>query len=101
MTGGQFDEDAVKLLFSAIIPFARQAWVADALCAQVGPDPWFPTLGGNTIPARKICKRCTAELECAQWALANPNEKGVWGAMSEETRESVRAQQRARLEDAA
>ncbi|MDQ3885564.1 MAG: WhiB family transcriptional regulator [Actinomycetota bacterium] len=34
------------------------AWVADALCAEVDPELWYPDKGGSTWPARRICQRC-------------------------------------------
>lgn len=40
-------------------------WMTDALCAQIGPDLWFPETG-STAAADRICARCPVRLDCLQ-----------------------------------
>jgi hypothetical protein len=44
-------------------------WMADALCAEVDTDVFFPDQGGTARPALEICARCTVRLECLRYAL--------------------------------
>ena len=39
-------------------------WRAEALCAQVGGDIWFPPKGASVTAARNICARCKVQAEC-------------------------------------
>jgi len=46
-----------------------------------------------TEEAKSICATCPYMEECAAYALSNPEEKGVWGGMSEEDRRQFRRRQ--------
>lgn len=47
-------------------------WNTDALCAEVGPAIFMPTVyQDRTVAAAKsICRRCEAETDCLNAALA-------------------------------
>lgn len=49
------------------------AWHDEALCAQIGPDLWIPTVVGHSLVAplegKKICLSCPVRTECADEAL--------------------------------
>lgn len=44
-------------------------WTRDALCAQTDPDMFFPDKGGDTRPAKAVCRRCPVTAECLDYAL--------------------------------
>ena len=67
-------------------------WAADALCAQVDPDLWFPMPGGSNRDAKAICRRCPVQAECLEYGMTDPH--GIYGGMSESERTKIR---RARL----
>lgn len=81
-------------------------WRNRAACRSEDPDLFFPI--GNTGPAllqtedaKSVCRRCDSVDRCLQWALETGQDHGVWGAMSEDDRRSLkqrttRANQRAR-----
>ncbi|CAG7844815.1 Transcriptional regulator WhiB [Pseudoclavibacter triregionum] len=66
------------------------AWQADALCAQVDPEAFFPEKGGSTRDAKRICSSCEVRAECLEWALENDERFGIWGGLSERERRKLR-----------
>ncbi|WP_438939617.1 WhiB family transcriptional regulator [Catenulispora pinisilvae] len=74
-------------------------WVQQGACRTSEPELFFPiTPPGYTRPkqqlteAKAVCHRCPVIESCRKWALAHPRmaQYGVWGAMSEEERRTVR-----------
>ena len=65
------------------------AWYADALCAQIDTDGFFPDKGGTTREAKKICGMCPVEARCLQYALDNHERHGIWGGKSERERRAL------------
>jgi WhiB family redox-sensing transcriptional regulator len=75
-------------------------WRDDALCRR-SPDlqTFFPL--GTTAPARATTERaktfcgfCPVRQACAQWALTENMEFGVWGGLDEDERRSIRRHHR-------
>lgn len=71
-------------------------WYADAVCASVGDDYWFPEKGGTTRHAMKVCATCPVASLCLEWALNNGERYGVWGGMSEKDRRKLGSRRRCR-----
>ena len=79
-------------------------WRHRAICRDEDPELFFPV--GNSGPAllqiaeaKAVCQRCPVTSECLAWALEAGQDAGVWGAMSEDERRSLkrrRARARAR-----
>jgi hypothetical protein len=44
-------------------------WIADAVCTSTDPEAFFPEKGGSTREAKAICRSCTVQAECLDWAL--------------------------------
>lgn len=76
-------------------------WVADALCAQVDPEMFFPSKssprdsvsegpGNTSIEAKAVCRKCTVSAECLEYALANDEPHGIWGGLSERERRRLK-----------
>jgi hypothetical protein len=66
-----------------------------ALCATQGhPDDWHPPSGGAGVAiaerAKTVCRQCPSLKECRDYALANPEVKGVWGGLSGHERKAMR-----------
>lgn len=66
------------------------AWQSDALCAQTGPEAFFPEKGGSTRDAKKICKSCAVTVACLHYALDNDERFGIWGGLNEKERAALR-----------
>lgn len=68
-------------------------WMGDALCAQVGPDLFFPEVPGQNVQkARTICGRCPVLAQCEEHAralegnAAAARRHGAWGGRSPKER---------------
>ena len=55
------------------------AWMNDALCAEVGPAPFFPKKGESPDDALIICGSCDVRAACLRYALDKELNHGVWG----------------------
>ncbi|MFE4369513.1 WhiB family transcriptional regulator [Streptomyces sp. NPDC056835] len=66
------------------------SWQESALCAQTGPEFFFPAPGSSTREAKRLCGACEGRVACLQYALANDERFGVWGGLSEKERQNLR-----------
>ncbi|MCX4820620.1 WhiB family transcriptional regulator [Streptomyces sp. NBC_01142] len=62
------------------------SWQETALCAQAGPEFFFPAPGTSTREAKQLCGACEGRVECLAYALDNDERFGVWGGLSEKER---------------
>ncbi|MET9364356.1 WhiB family transcriptional regulator [Streptomyces sp. NPDC006632] len=65
---------------------AELTWQQGALCAQAGPEFFFPAPGSSTREAKQLCGACEQRKACLEYALANDERFGVWGGLSERER---------------
>ncbi|MGW1547183.1 WhiB family transcriptional regulator [Streptomyces sp. NPDC002346] len=72
------------------------AWQETALCAQAGPEFFFPAPGISTREAKQLCNACEGRVACLEYALDNDERFGVWGGLSEKERERLRRVERGR-----
>lgn len=77
-------------MHSETITPADDTWQAQALCAQTGPDFFFPEPGSSVRDAKRICAMCELRPACLDYALANDERFGVWGGLSEKERLALR-----------
>lgn len=74
-------------------------WTADALCAQTGPDLFFPEDYRETdkvSDAQAVCARCPVRRQCLNVALERGEEYGIWGGLTpRDRRRLVEARRRA------
>lgn len=67
------------------------------LCSQVDPELFFPDDYDDRMAvliAKKICSDCPLTTSCLQYALANPELEGVWGATTPRERKNIRRRKR-------
>lgn len=62
----------------------RPPEIPDNTACQDDPDLFFPT---STSPQvydlpKRLCRSCLHQADCLEWALANDERFGVWGATS-------------------
>lgn len=67
------------------------SWRDAALCAQVGTELFFPEQGGSLAQPKKVCRRCPVRAECLADALAQNDQWGVRGGLSEIERRKLAA----------
>lgn len=67
-------------------------WTEFALCAEVGPDAFFPDDGAPAWLAKQVCAGCEfwVRAECLGHALRRP-EWGIWGGTDEQERDALRS----------
>lgn len=57
-------------------------WQDDALCAEVGPELFFPEKGESAAPAKSVCAACPVVAECLGYALSNRLTVGIYAGMT-------------------
>ncbi|MFB7862948.1 MULTISPECIES: WhiB family transcriptional regulator [unclassified Streptomyces] len=72
---------------------ADLSWQEDALCAQAGPEFFFPAPGSSTREAKLLCGACEGRVACLEYALAHDERFGVWGGLSEKERIKLKRRQ--------
>ncbi|NUH35308.1 WhiB family transcriptional regulator [Streptomyces samsunensis] len=73
---------------------AAGAWLRYAACRDADPELFFPVGGGHDAivqanEAKSVCYRCPVMELCAEWALSNRVEHGVWGGLTEAQRRTT------------
>ena len=71
---------------------AGAAFLDSGLCAQTDPEAFHPDKGGSAEPAKAFCRRCPAQADCLDYALAHDERFGVWGGTSPRERDRIRRQ---------
>lgn len=67
-------------------------WSDSALCAQIGPELFFPPRGSSAASAKQICARCPVRNPCQEEAIAHGEQYGIWGGISTVQIGRIRAQ---------
>ncbi len=82
----------------------RTGWMDDAVCLQVGPEPFFEEVQGGADPvqAKALCRSCVSRTACLAWALEHQIREGVFGGFTDRPRQRIGRAHRAGkpLEDA-
>ncbi|WP_149185085.1 WhiB family transcriptional regulator [Streptomyces sp. TRM49041] len=66
------------------------SWQETALCAQTGPELFFPEPGSSTREAKFLCGICEGREACLEYALTHDERFGVWGGLSEQERYALK-----------
>jgi hypothetical protein len=61
-----------------------------AACTSADPEAFFPDKGNSAKPAKDLCKRCPAIVECLDWALEHNEQFGVWAGTTPDERKALR-----------
>ena len=75
---------------SEIVDLDDTAWMAQADCATVDTEIFFPEHGGHLEPARLVCGGCPVQADCLDYALRHGDLDGVWGGLSYRQRQTER-----------
>lgn len=65
------------------------SWRDQAACRGVGPEVMFPSDGVGVVRAQQVCGSCPVRDACLAYALAKPEDHGVWGGTSERERRAM------------
>lgn len=68
----------------------------EGACFQAPPNTFFPVESDETAinEAKAICATCTHRERCADYALTNRIDYGIWGGLSEKDRRRIIRQRR-------
>jgi hypothetical protein len=61
-----------------------------AVCTEADPEAFFPDKGISAKPAKDLCKRCPAIVECLDWAMEHNEQFGVWAGTTPDERKALR-----------
>jgi len=70
------------------------SWTEEANCKGADADLFFPERGASTRKAKAICRACSVQSECLEYAIRTNQDSGIWGGTTEEERKSIRRQYR-------
>ena len=65
-------------------------WMDAAACREYDPGWFYPEIGGDARPAKRICQACPVIEQCLQYALDTEEEHGVWGGLTRTERRKLR-----------
>lgn len=79
-------------MIRGMLKLRREAWMEQALCAQVDPELFYADKGdwALTIRAKLVCQRCPVTIQCLQYAIDNSEMHGVWGGKTPQQRKELR-----------
>jgi WhiB family redox-sensing transcriptional regulator len=72
------------------------SWMDRAKCKGRGDLSFFPEKGENVGWRREFCGECPVAFDCAQYAIQNEIEFGIWGGLSPAERAGLSATGRIR-----
>lgn len=87
--GRRFDADLSLYLLAAELDTSdATAWMAQAACAGVAPDLFFPGRQESDVvrAAKQVCAVCPVIDDCLEYSLEHGEKFGVWGGRSERER---------------
>lgn len=69
-------------------------WRDEALCLEIGGDPFFPEKGEPIADVKRVCQGCPVRAECLEYSIVTNQRYGVWGGVSERNRRKLIAKRR-------
>lgn len=84
--------DYMRLLSEFDLVLRKFDWMDDAACRGIKNVNFFPDVHYNTEvhQAIAICRTCSVREDCAEFAIENQIEYGVWGGMTAAERKQWR-----------
>lgn len=84
----------IRKTISGWAPVADPDWADRALCSGRDTEVFFPEGEQPDGVARAYCRRCPVRSDCLAHAIENDERYGVWGGVTEHTRELLVARLR-------
>ena len=72
----------------------QDRWSASAECLGADPEIFFIERGSSTSEAKAICRGCSVQDQCLDYALENHELHGVWGGRSQPELRRIRRERR-------
>ena len=74
------------------------SWTEEANCKGADADLFFPERGASTRKAKAVCRACTVQDQCLEYAVENSEKFGIWGGLSERERRRIKRQRAAEFD---
>ena len=58
------------------------SWINKAACRGASPSTFYPERGLPLVEAKRICRGCSVQPQCLDWAIQEREKFGVWGGLS-------------------
>ena len=71
-------------------------WMKDASCIISDTELFFSNNPDDTRKAISICNDCPVRILCANYAIKNNEEYGIWGGLTEAERKQLRGRRGSR-----
>jgi WhiB family redox-sensing transcriptional regulator len=68
------------------------SWTEEGNCKGADADIFFPERGASTRKAKSICRACSVQEDCLEFAIENSEKFGIWGGLSERERRRIKRQ---------
>ena len=68
------------------------SWTDEAKCKGQDANLFFPERGASTRKAKSICRACSVQEECLEYAIDHSEKFGIWGGLSERERRKIKRQ---------
>ena len=68
------------------------SWTEEANCKGADADIFFPERGASTRKAKSICRACSVQEDCLEFAIEQSEKFGIWGGLSERERRRIKRQ---------
>lgn len=63
-------------------------------CMISDPEAWFPNQAQSASReirnAKALCRTCPVQMQCLEYAVANPDLQGIWGGLAPKERIKLR-----------
>jgi WhiB family redox-sensing transcriptional regulator len=79
------------------LDIAPTGWQDQAACKGRTDLSWFsdsPAMARAQKAAIEVCHTCPVELDCLRYAVANGEQHGIWGGLTEDQRIHLRRDRR-------
>ena len=69
-------------------------WRRHSACRGLDPDIFFPATEEDAVAAKMVCRACSVQETCLEFALQGREKEGVWGGATEKERRRILRQRR-------
>ena len=66
------------------------SWTEEANCKGADADLFFPERGASTRKAKAICRACTVQDECLEYAVEQSEKFGIWAVFRKEKEDALK-----------
>lgn len=70
------------------------AWRDRGACRGLDPETFYPETDEEAEAAKAVCRSCSVQAACLEWALRHREKEGVWGGATERERRRIIRQRR-------